>query len=507
MAVNQIKAGALLSYIVIGASILLGILYTPFMVRTLGQAEFGLYSFAASIIAYLTILDLGFASAVVRYTAKYRAEGRLREQYEIFGMFLRLYIIIGIVALLIGLALAFNVEALFGGAMSGDEIDKMRIMLMLVAFNLAFTFPLSLFGSIITAYENFVFQKVVNLIRVVLNPLIMIVLLLYGYRAVAMVVATTLFNLVTLVINCYYSFAHLKIKILFTKIKWELLREVSLYSFWIFLSAIIDRIYWSSGQFILGIFSGTVAVAIYAVAIQIQQLYMMFSTAISGLFLPKVTAMVSKGDDHKALSDLFTRVGRLQYAILSFILVGFIILGRPFVVLWVGSDYADSYPIALLFLISLLVPLIQNMGLTILQARNQMRFRSVVYVAIAVVSLCLSALLARQWGAMGCAVATSGALIVGNGLIINIYYHRKVQIDIIGFWREIGRMSIIPALITIGGLLAMRGVVIDSIPTFVVAGVIYSAIYIPLFWRFSMNSYERGVISAPLSRILKGSAQ
>lgn len=56
----------------------------------------------------------------------------------------------------------------------------------------------------------------------------------------------------------------------------------------------MDRIYWSTGQFVLGMFKGAAVVAVYAVAIQLQAIYMGFSTAISGVFLPKVTAMVTK---------------------------------------------------------------------------------------------------------------------------------------------------------------------------------------------------------------------
>ena len=75
---NQVKAGAILNYVIIGLNTLLGLLYTPYMLHMLGQNEYGLYSLVASIIAYLTILDFGFGNAIVRYTAKFRAEGKLR---------------------------------------------------------------------------------------------------------------------------------------------------------------------------------------------------------------------------------------------------------------------------------------------------------------------------------------------------------------------------------------------------------------------------------------------
>ena len=76
-------------------NMVVGLVYTPYMLRMLGQSEYGLYSLAASIIAYLTVLDLGFGNAIVRYTAKFEAEGKKREQQEMFGMFFLLYIGIG----------------------------------------------------------------------------------------------------------------------------------------------------------------------------------------------------------------------------------------------------------------------------------------------------------------------------------------------------------------------------------------------------------------------------
>ena len=66
MAVNQLKAGAILSYVSIGLNNIVGLIYTPFMLRMLGQNEYGLYSLVASVVAYLTVLDLGFAYALVR---------------------------------------------------------------------------------------------------------------------------------------------------------------------------------------------------------------------------------------------------------------------------------------------------------------------------------------------------------------------------------------------------------------------------------------------------------
>lgn len=500
---NQLKAGAVLNYVSICLNMVVGLVYTPYMLRMLGQSEYGLYSLAASIIAYLTVLDLGFGNAIVRYTAKFIAEGKQREQEEMFGMFFVLYVGIGIIAMVIGSVLSLNVENLFSRAMTAIEVERTRIMLWLMTFNLAFTFPMSIWGSIMTAYERFVFQRIVSIVRSVLNPVVMVLLLVVGYKAVAMVAVTTGFNVVTLLINWWYCKSKLCIKIRFAKFNCSFLKEVSVYSFWIFLNAIMDRIYWSTGQFVLGIYRGAVAIAVYAVAIQLQNMFMMFSTAMSSVFLPKVTAMVTKENNEKAISDLFIRTGRLQYIVMSFILSAFVVLGKSFILLWAGCGYEDAYYICLMFFIPLTIPLIQNLGITILQARNQMMFRSVLYIVIAFASLGLSIMLAKTYGCYGCAFATSLALLLGQVLIMNIYYQHKQHLDMKKFWREIAKMSFVPlCVVTVGLLVTTSSFFKDvSFAKFVGAGLLFSVCYIAAFWRFSMNNEEKKLFSKPFAAL------
>lgn len=500
MAVNQLKAGAALNYVILGLNAITGLLYTPYMLRMLGQSEYGIYSLAASIIAYLSMLDFGFGNAVIRYTAKYRAEGKTEEQYELFGMFTKLYCAIGLLTMIAGFVLYFFLDSMFGNTLTATELSRTKIIVLLLVLNLAFSFPLSIYGAIITAYENFVFLRIIQIVRIFLNLVVMVTLLYFGYKAVAMVVVNTIFNFLALGINVFYCKKKLLVRIKFAPIKWDVLREIAIYSFWIFLNVIMDKIYWSTGQFILGATSGAIAIAVFSVAIQIEGIYMTFSTAIAGVFLPRVTAMVTKENSCKDVSDLFIRTGRIQYCILAFILSGFIVFGQDFINIWAGKDYHDSYLITVIFILPLTVPLIQNLGITILQARNQMKFRSLLYIIIALVSLAFQIPLAKYYGGIGCAWAISGALVIGQIIIMNIYYHKKQGIDIVAFWKEILKMSIIPILMMTISILIIRHFPVTSILSFCIAILCFSAIYIPLFWNFSMNQYERELILNPLRK-------
>ena len=102
------------------------------------------------------------------------------------------------------------------------------------------------------------------------------------------------------------------------------------------------------------------------------------------------------GANEREISNLFIRTGRIQYIVMSFILSAFIVFGKQFIYLWAGEGYEDAYYLSLMFFVPLTIPLIQNLGISILQARNQMKFRSLLYIVIALASLGLSILLAKQ---------------------------------------------------------------------------------------------------------------
>lgn len=437
---NQLKAGAMLSLLTFGAANVLGLLYTPYMLRMMGQEEYGLYSLVASVVSYLTMLDFGFGNAIVRYTNLYKASGRYDELPCLYGLFTRLYGLIGIVALFLGIMLFLNIENLFGKTMTTEELFKMRVMMGLLIFNVVFTFSLSVWKNIPVAFERFVFSKSINLFRMLLNPLVMVVLLYYGYKAIALVVVTTIFNILTLLADVWYSKRKLHVTIRFGKIDKVLVREITFYSFWIFLGVIVERIYWSGGQFILGMTSGSAKVAVYAISVQLAYVYMGLGSFLWGIMLPKVTTLVAEKND-KAISDMFVKLGRLQYILMLFVLVGFIVFGKSFILLWAGDKYENAYIITCLFFAALLIPYSQNLGQVIAQAKNQVRLYAVIRLVTSAFGLVLSYFLAEKYSDIGCAVGVFVALLIQT-LAINVFYNVKLHLPIYKYGRRITTITL-----------------------------------------------------------------
>ena len=500
---KEIKIGAILSYVIIITNMLIGVLYTPILTAKLGQTEYGLYSLVTSVISYLTILDFGFGNAIIIYTTRYRNNNEKDKEQKLHGMFFIIYTIIGIIAGIIGLILWSNVDKLFGNTMGAGELSKAKVLMGILTFNLVITFPLSIFSSIISSYEKFVFSKTLNLIRIILNPIIMLVLLNFGIKSIGLVILVTALNIITLILNCIYCKTKLKIKLKFGNIDFKLLKEIMAYSVWIFLNSILDKINWSLDQFILGVYAGSVAVAIYAVASQLNQMYMNFSTAISGVLLPKVTKMESNNASDKEFTDIFIKTGRIQFIIMALIITGFVLFGKEFIeIMWVGPEYSESYIIACILMIPMTIPLIQNIGLNILQAKNKYKFRVIILMIFAVVNVGISIILSKLYGGIGAAIGTSVSIILGPIIFMNIFYHKKVGINIIEFWKNIFKMFV-PMVICIAFTIVLKSIFrINSIPVLMVQIVIYTFLYILFVWKWSMNDYEKELIIKPIKKYI-----
>lgn len=501
MRINQRKAGVLLTYIAQGVQILSGLLYTPIMLRLLGQSEYGLYQLVASVVSYLSILSLGFGSSYMRFYSRIKKNNDEQEIARFNGMFMTIFLIIAVICLLCGAVMLGNIELVFGDGLTAAEYPKARILLALMVFNLSLTFPASVFDSFMSAHEQFIFQRMLKVLQYLFNPFIALPLLIAGYGSIALVLVTTGLTIAKLISSIWFCMKELHIKMVFRGFEWGLLKEMWFFTFFIFINMIVDQINWNVDKFLLGRFSGTVAVAVYGIGSQLNNMYLQVSTAISNVFIPQVNRIVAEGQGDRVLTELFTKVGRVQFIILSMIVSGFIFLGQAFIALWAGDGYEDSYYIALLLIVPVTVPLIQNLGIEIQRAKNLHKVRSIIYLIMAIANIFISIPLIQIWDSIGAALGTAIALVACNCIFMNIYYHKKIGLDMVYFWRQIA--SFIPALI----IPAVVGVFLhylwgmEHFGGFLVAGIIYLAVFCLSMWKLGMNETEKEMIAGPLKRI------
>lgn len=501
---NQKKAGVLLTYFSEAIKILTGLVYTPIMLRLLGQNEYGLYQLVFSVVSYLSLLSMGFASSYMRFYSKRKAEKDEDGIARLNGMFMCIFGVISVLCIICGFVMISNITLIFGSGLNPDEYSTARVLMAFMVVGLAITFLNSVFDCNLIAHEEFIFQKSLGLMQSILNPFFTLPLLIWGKGSVGIVLVSTALTLCYFIINCIYSIKKLKMRFKFYGFEFSLLKEMWVFTFFIFISQIIDQVNWSVDKLLLGRLVGTNAVAIYGVGGQINSMYLQFSTAVSNVFVPSVNRIVAEDNNNNVeLTSLFTKVGRIQFFIMMLVLSGFVLIGKPFVCIWAGKQYLKAYYVTLFLIIPVTIPLIQNLGIEIQRAKNMHKSRSLVYLCISVMNVIISIPLIKEYGEVGAAMGTAFALIIGNIIFINWYYNYRIGLDMIYFWKNI--IKIIPSICIpcVCGFFIVRFVRIDTFKQIACFALIYTCIYTISIWVMGLNKYEKTIAMNMFKRIFR----
>lgn len=502
---SQKKAGILITYITMAFNIVVGLAYSPFMLKMLGDSQYGVYSLSSSLISFIALLDLGLGQTLVRYISKARALDDREQEARLNGFFLKLYSLISVAAVLVGLIIVFAYPLVCKKSMTAEEIQLFRTVFSILLVNAVFSFPMCVFSSTINAYERFFFLKLANLIMVVLKYSFMVLLLKLGYKTVAITIVAALSSILMQCAYAIYCKEKIKISFSFKGMDKGFAREIFWFSFYIFLNLIIDFINSNADKLILGAIVGTTAVTVYTFGVYFQNYFQELSLAMSGVFLPSIVSIYEKEHDMKKISDIFLRVGRLQMAILVLALSGFTVVGKDFINLWIGKGYSNAYYIGLIIMLPGLIPLTQNIGISVLRAMNLHKYRSYMYLAIAAVNVAISIPLAKAYGGVGAAVGTALANLAGQITYMNIFYARRVHIDIKQYWKNLLRIVLTTAPLAIATAVIKRVFPIESWLALAAYVLVFSAVYCILYWTVVANDYEKELIRGFKRKLFKRS--
>ena len=501
--VSQLRLGVILSYVNLALSSLIPMFYTPILLQILGQAEHGLYSLASSTVSYLSLLNFGFGSTIVRYMSKFRAENNQEAIRRTYGFFLVLYGSLALLVLAAGVVLTQSAPLIFANSLSAAELEKVLLLIPIMVVHTAVGFPMSVSNSLVLSHERFLFRRIMDILITLVTPIFNLITLFLGYASVGLAVSSILIQLLFSIPTIVYCTSQLRILPSFRPIPKALAIEMVGFSAFVFLDHIVDMLFWATDKVILGILAGSAVVSVYQIGSMFNTMVLQFSSSISSVLAPRITGMVVKNSSNQELTDLFIRVGRVQFLISGLIVSGFTVFGFPFVVLWAGEEYKSAYWITVMTLFPLCVPLIQNTGRQILLAKNQHRFRSVIYLIIAIVNMVFTWLVVPRWGGVGAAFCSCISYLVGHGIVMNIYYYRIIGLDIPLFWKEIGKMAVVPAVLSITTLAIQQLLVFDGWLIFFTGVIVYSVLYCVGVYFFCMNNYEKSLIQKPLAKVLQ----
>jgi O-antigen/teichoic acid export membrane protein len=220
--------------------------------------------------------------------------------------------------------------------------------------------------------------------------------------------------------------------------------------------------------------------------------FMNFSVAVKSLFLPKVMHMETDGANSEQYTLFMIKTGRMQGYLLFYLYFAFLFYGRQFIKIIMGKDYFEAWLSGLFVMTGLIIPLLQNAGHPILQAKNKHHIYVIVCLLISIVNATSTWLVVESRGIVGAAFMTMLSFILGQAVFLSWYYSKKIGIQMSRFYLEIIRANILPIIgVIILEMIIVKFTVIDTWTNFIVQCIVYTLMYGISILNWGMNREEK----------------
>lgn len=498
---KQIKAGAMISYFAIAVNMLLTFLYTPWMKDQIGMADYGLYTLASSFIT-MFLLDFGIGSAVARFVAKYRSEENLDGVNNIVGLVYKLFIIIDCVVFVALLVVFFFLDSIYAG-LTPDELSKFKILYVVISSFSLISFPFSTLNGVFNAYEKFVALKLCDLFQKLFGVFLIVIALINGYGVVSIVTAHAVSGILTVFAKLYIVRRKTPVRANFKIKDKTLLKEVAGFSVWTSVIGIAQRLTYNIAPSILGVVSNSYQIALYSPASAIAGYFYTFAVAINGLFLPTISRKIAQNKEDDIL-PLMISVGRFQVVLLGLMYTGFWVIGKEFMMTWMGEEFESSYYATLLLAFPTVLEYPQQIANTTIIAKNKVKLRSIILLASSLINVVVSPILSSQFGVYGVSISIVISSML-NLIFMNVVFYKVLKINVFKFYKE----CYLPAIIPIVGGIVLSTLITSLVPFtgwlgIIINGGITAVVFLTLAFVFCLRKSEkRSIKEKVLKRIAK----
>lgn len=422
----------------------------PFIVHTLGDHLYGMWSLAAAFVGYSGLLDLGLASAINRFMSASLGNGNYDESNRVFNTALRLYLLLGAAVVVISGILASLAGEFFK---QPHDVSIFWKVTAILGLNLALGFPLRVFIGALESNLRYDITQILDLSVLLLRAGLTVLILLLGFKVVGLACATILASVPFLFVYVYFTRRELPFLRYDVK-AWSTTTAKALFSYSAFslITQLSNILRFQIDAVVVTAVVSIAAVTHFRIAGAIAEYFLAFMISVMGAF----TTVFSRQDgagDLEAIRKTFLFATKISACVSSFIGFGLIAWGKPFIIRWMGPQYIDAYPCLVALVIGYLAALWQQPSIGLMYGISKHRFMAILSMAEGLANLGLSIILGRQYGIFGVALGTMIPLLVTKLLIQPIYVCHIIKIPLTRYLHEIGRALALAAACLVAPLL------------------------------------------------------
>lgn len=491
----QIRLGVIISYLTTFFYILVGIFYTPYLIKGLGYSDYGLYTIVTTLITTIS-LDFGITKAQTRFISRYLAEKKEFMVSRLLGVTFRLFILMDILLLVICLVIYGYAEYIFV-KLTPVELIRFKNVLLISSFFLIFTFPLLSIGGLFIAYERIIQLKLFDLAYKIISVSALVLVLYFQLGLYVLVFVSLLLNLLFQLLKLCYVKKELKIGIDIGCCDKKILKDLWNFSSWETLRMLSSQFMLPFIPTILAVVSNTYEIALFAIVITLLSSIQMIATATNGVFLPKVMNLVVKKSDGETYTQLMIKVGRLTLCVIGCIVVALFCFGYEFFSYWLGPNYERACTALLLVLIPLLFHPTQIVANELFYAHNKVKNWALINLLASILCIVGVLFLAYIYGAIGASIALTFSYIIAFNICFDIQQKKLFNIKIWTFFYEC-HIKIFPSLFLsfIFGLFLQLLWKTDNLFYFLCKLVVWGFFYIMSIYFIALNYDEKKMLNS-----------
>ncbi len=387
------------------ANMAVGFFFAPFILHRLGDAAYGVWVLAISVVGYLSLLDLGMQSSVLRFVSKGHTTGDHQASSEALSAALWIRLQLSGVGLLLsaGLAAVFPIWFKVPPALASDA----RKAILLIGLTTAIAMSFGVASAVLSGLNRYDLQNYVGLTQTAIRVTGIVIALRTGHGIVAIAaceLVATIVSSALLVFTAHRLYPELRVQL--KKPKRETLRKLWVYSSYAFLTTIAVQLVYQADNLVVGAFLSATAVTYYAIANSLCRYASGLVGSVGGTFVPAASTYEAAGDTAGLLA-LYKNGTRATMLVSLPILITLVVRGRTFIGLWMGPQYSQQSGTVLIILCTALFFSFANRtAASVAYGVEKHKTSALWAICEGVANLALSVTLVHWYGIYGVALGT-----------------------------------------------------------------------------------------------------
>lgn len=494
------QIGILLSYTNTFLNMVCGLFLSSFLLRKLGDTDYGIYQTICSFVNYLVLLEFGTGAVITRNIARCRGRSENDAIQKNISTIWTVNLVLSVVILVASAFFYVSIDTIYAKTLTPDQMNYARRIFVFATTFLIISFLANITNGIMMGFEHYQIQPILSIVKLIVRTGLLVACITMFTHAIVIAIVDVVVSIGVLAFDVWYCTTKLHVQFTAKYFDRSIFRESLPLSLAIFIQTIVNQANSNVDKFVLGIRLSPESVAIYSVGLYIYSIFSSMTTIPISMYGPQIIKAVGRGMDGKQLENMLVQPSRLIVLIGGTVLFGFVAVGKQFIGIVYGSQYEIAWLVALIIMCPMLINMSNGVLINVLDAKNLRMSRSWVLAITTVANIILTVLWIERWGILGACIATAICTLLGQITMMNFYYVKRLHVDVLYMYRKTFSGILIPQLLAAWGAFLIAKSIDNIYVSFFAGGITYVLGFGLLSLLYKKNRLEVGSAISTLRR-------